>query len=96
MAKYKLSNIAKEDLVRIHQYGMIKFGASQADKYIDALFNQFEIIAARPYSFESVDHIRAGYRRSVCGVDSIFFRINNKVIEIMMIIGRQNIDQIFK
>ena len=33
MAKYKISNVAREDLIRIHQYGVYKFGMQQADKY---------------------------------------------------------------
>jgi toxin ParE1/3/4 len=38
MANYKISNSAKEDLIRIHRYGIEKFGMSQADKYFNALF----------------------------------------------------------
>ena len=96
MAEYRLSNQAKEDLIRIHQYGIVTFGEAQADKYFDAIFDQFEIIAERPRSFEAVDHIQPGYRRCVCGVESIFFRVDHETVEIMTIIGRQDIDQIFK
>ena len=46
-------------------------------------------------AFQSVDHIKKGYKRCVCGVDSIFYRIENDVVEIITIIGRQDIDQIF-
>jgi len=55
MAKYRLSNEAKEDLIRIHHYGIEKFGETQADKYINSFFEYFDIIAQRPFSFESVD-----------------------------------------
>ncbi|MCL5246604.1 type II toxin-antitoxin system RelE/ParE family toxin [Cellulophaga sp. 20_2_10] len=88
MAKYKLSNSAKEDLIRIHHYGVKKFGMSQADKYFDSFFKYFDIIAQRPYSFESVDFIKNGYRRCVCGSDSIYYRINNDTAEIMAIVGK--------
>ena len=94
MASYKLSNQAKEDLIRIHQYGVQKFGMKQADKYFDNFFVYFDLIAERPFSFESVDYIKPGYRRCVCGVDSIYYRISNNTIEIMTIIGRQEIDSI--
>jgi toxin ParE1/3/4 len=94
MAKYKLSNEAKEDLIRIHHYGVEKFGLSQADKYFNTFFDYFEIIAERPLSFESVDYIKKGYRRCVCGSDSIYYRINNGVVEIIAIIGRQDITNI--
>ena len=94
MAKYRLSNEAKEDLIRIHHYGIEKFGISQADKYFNTFFEYFEIIAQRPNSFESVDHIKKGYRRCVCGSDSIYYRINSDIVEIIAIIGRQDVNTI--
>ena len=92
MMNYKLSNVAKQDLIRIHQYGVKNFGESQADKYFEAFFVNFELIAERPLAFESVDYIKKGYRRCVCGVDSIYFRINGEIVEIMAIIGRQDLN----
>jgi len=91
MADYKLTNEAKQDLIRIHQYGVEKFGMVQADKYFDSFFKYFDIIAQQPYSFESEEYIRSGYRRCVCGVDSIYYRITNGVVEIMAIVGRQDL-----
>ncbi|MFD0862752.1 type II toxin-antitoxin system RelE/ParE family toxin [Sungkyunkwania multivorans] len=94
MAEYRLSNEAKEDLIRIHQYGVQQFGMGQADKYFHTFFEYFDLIAASPFSFESVDFIRKGYRRCVCGSDSIYFRVNNDIVEIMAIIGRQDLNTI--
>jgi len=91
MADYKLTNEAKQELIRIHQYGVERFGIAQADKYFDSFFKYFDIIAQQPYSFESVDYIRSGYRRCACGVDSIYYRITNEIVEIMAIVGRQDI-----
>jgi toxin ParE1/3/4 len=94
MTNYKLSNVAKEDLIRIHQYGIEKFGIKQADKYFNTFFDYFEIISNSPFSFESVNHIRPGYRRCVCRSDSIYYRINDKQVEIMAIIGSQELNNI--
>ncbi len=91
MANYRLSNVAKDDLIRIHQYGMARFGEIQADRYFEQLFEYFDIIAQRPYSFESVDYIKTGYRRCACGADSIYYRLNDDMVEIMAIIGRQDV-----
>jgi toxin ParE1/3/4 len=91
MADYRLSNAAKEDLIRIHHYGVEKFGIQQADKYFDSFFDYFEIIAQRPYSFESVDYIKEGYRRCPCGSDTIYYRIASDMVEIMAIIGMQDL-----
>ena len=94
MVKYRLSNEAKNDLIRIHHYGVMKFGVDQADKYFDTFFEYFDLIAKQPFSFEAVDYIKNGYRRCVCGSDSIFYRINVEFVEIMAIIGRQDINGI--
>jgi toxin ParE1/3/4 len=91
MAKYRISNQAKEDLIRIHQYGVSKFGMDQADKYFNSFFNYFEFIAQQPFSFKSVDYIKPGYRRCVCGVDTIYYRITDNEVEIMAIVGRQDL-----
>lgn len=90
MAEYRISKVAKQDLIRIHQYGTSQFGEKQADKYFDAFFEKFDQIAKNPYSFESVEFIKSGYRKCVSGVDTIYYRINNDVVEIMTIIGRQD------
>ena len=90
---YKLSNIAKEDLIRIHNYGVKKFGVIQANKYFNSYFEYFDIIVQRPHSFESVDFIKPGYRRCACGVDSLYYKINDNTVEIMTIIGRQDRNQ---
>lgn len=94
MANYKLSNLAKEDLIRIHKYGVKKFGMIQADKYFDSFFENFDIIAKNPFYFESVDYIKTGYRRCVSGSDSIYYKINNNIVEIMAIIGKQDLKNI--
>ena len=95
MVDYKLSNLAKEDLIRIHRYGVEKFGMTQADNYFDTFFEYFDIIAKSPFSFESVDSIKIGYRRCVCGSDSIYYRISNtNIVEIMAIIGTQDLKNI--
>ncbi len=86
MINYRLSNAAKEDLIRIHHYGVEKFGMKQADKYFDYFFHYFDIIAQRPFSFESVEHIKTGYRRCVCGSDSIYYRLNDNIVLIMSIV----------
>ena len=94
MSKYKLSNVAKEDLIRIHQFGVKRFGETQADKYFETFFEYFDLIAKQPFKFEAVDFIKPGYRRCVCGSDSIYYRIENNIVEIMTIIGKQDLSNI--
>ena len=94
-SNYLLSNIAVEDLTRIHQYGVKTFGTAAAEIYLDQFFNTFEKIASRPWAFEEVPHIRPGYRRCVWGVDSIYFREHLTKVEIIAIIGRQDFSSRF-
>jgi toxin ParE1/3/4 len=78
MATYRLSENAREDLRRIYRRGLREYGEAQADEYYNALFDRFDQIAERPFLYPAVDDIREGYRRSVCGVDSIYYRIEGE------------------
>lgn len=91
MADYKLSNSAKDDLIRMYHYGVEKFGMTQADKYFDSFFKYFDIISQQPFAFESLNYIKKGYRRCACGSDSIYYRIDNDIVEIMAIVGSQDL-----
>ena len=71
MANYKISKDAKADLRRIYRRGVREYGETQADQYYQALFDRFDQLAQQPYLYQAVDDIRAGYRRSVCGADSV-------------------------
>ena len=93
MGNYRLSVDAKADLKRIYRRGLREHGEVQADKYYNAFFDRFEQLAQQPLLYQAVDDIRDGYRRSVCGVDSIYYRIDGETVEIMAIIGRQDIDK---
>ncbi len=92
MASYRLTEDAKADLIRIYQRGLREYGEGQADDYYEALFDRFELLAERPLSCPAVDDIRAGYRRSVCGCDSIYYQIQGETVEIMAIIGQQDLE----
>ena len=93
MGTYRLTENAKEDLRRIYRRGLRAYGEAQADDYYHALFDRFEQIADQPLLYPAVDEIREGYRRSVCGVDSIYYRIAGDTVEIMAIIGRQDVEE---
>ena len=93
MANYRISENAKADLGRIYRRGVREYGEALADRYYDAFFDRFEQLATRPYLYQAVDDIREGYRRSVCGVDSIYYRVDGDTVEIMCILGQQDIDE---
>jgi len=88
---YKINLEAKEDLRQIYSYGYHKWGVEQADRYFNQLFVCFDKICQNPQQFPQVNEIRQGYNRCVCGADNIYFRMNDDKIEIMRIIGSQEI-----
>lgn len=92
MGIYRLTEDAKLDLMRIYSRGLREYGEVQADRYYNDLFDRFEQLAEQPLSYPAVDDIRAGYRRSVCGTDSIYYRVQGETVEIMAIIGQQDLD----
>ena len=95
MENYKLTLEAKEDLWRIYKHGLNKWGEAQADKYYNDFFDRFEQLAKHPYLYQNVDYIRKGYRRSVCGIDSIYYRIEGDTVEIMSILRNQDTKEHF-
>ncbi|WP_298527596.1 type II toxin-antitoxin system RelE/ParE family toxin [uncultured Christiangramia sp.] len=94
MSNCKLSNVAKEDLIRIHQFGIKRLGVIQADKYFERFFEYFDTIAEKTFAFESIDFIKPGYRRYVSGSDSTYYRVFKNSVEIISIIGRQDLSNI--
>jgi len=90
MHKYRLTRAAKEDLVGIAQYGDEHFGVAQSNRYRDQLKQRFTVLADNPLHYPAVDHIRHGYRRSVCGAHSIYYCIDGGNVEIVRILKNQD------
>lgn len=90
MYNYFLSREGKEDLWRIYEYGISRFGETQADKYLMTLHDCFAKITSNPFMFPEATKYKQIDRFCVCGVDTIYFNIKGDEIEIITIIGRQN------
>lgn len=95
MRKCVLTQAAKSDMVAIAKYGDEFFGAKKSDQYRDKLEHRLLLPANNPYHYPAVDHIHKGYRRSVCGVHSIYYKTENNGIAIIRILGMQNPGQAF-
>ncbi len=90
MPDYRLAEAAKEDLIVIAQYGDEHFGVAQSNRYRDQFKHRFSVLAETPLLYPAVDHIHTGYRRTVCGSHSIYYRVDPNEIVIMRILGREN------
>lgn len=90
MAAYRLSAAAVDDLKRLYRHGIEQFGIAQADSYFDGLFDRFDKLCENPRLYPAVDPIRPGYRRSVFGVHSIYYRLLGDTVEVMRVMGRED------
>ncbi len=52
--------------------------------------SHFSELAEAPLLYPAVDHIRQGYRRSVCGSHSVYYRVHAEYVEIMRVIGQED------
>ena len=95
MPDYWLTQAADEDLISIEQFGYEKFGVEQSNRYREKLKHHFSLLAEWPELYPAVDHLHPGYRRSVCGSHSIFYRILGEDVEIVRILNRQNLEEAF-
>ncbi len=93
MGNYKLSKDAQSDIIRIHQHGVRVYGEAQADEYFATFFDRFEQLAKQPLLYPAIEHIHEDYRASVCGADTIYYRIVGDTVEIMNVLGRQDRDK---
>ena len=91
MARYELSEAADLDFENIFDFGIDRFGLAQAVDYQNGLKKHFDELAEQPKLYAAVDHIRAGYRRSVYRSHSIYYRTELASIFIVRILGQQDL-----
>ncbi len=89
MFGYELTKAADEDFENIFDFGIDTFGLDQALKYQNSMKQRFGELAEQPKLYPAVDDIRRGYRRSVFGSHSIYYRIEGQGIVIVPILGQQ-------
>ena len=96
MANYHLHEKALADLDRLYEHGILTFGLRLADEYYDGLIARIQEIANQPKLYPTVDNIRKGYRRSIYHSHSIYFQIDNKGVEIVRVLGREDPAKAFR
>jgi toxin ParE1/3/4 len=75
MSKYLLSSKAKTDLKQIAAYTEKHWGRNQRNIYIKRFDNTFLILAENPWSGNSCDYVKTGYRKFPQGSHVIFYRV---------------------
>ena len=95
MAGFELTAAADQDFENIFAFGLDTFGVDQALSYQNGMKRRFDKLAEQPKLYPTVDHIRAGYRRSVYESHSIYYRIENQGVVIVRILGQQDLANAF-
>ena len=90
MPGYRLSNRAANDLDRLYEYGIERFGIEQADHYYDGLIVRLQNISGNPRHAPAVEHIYPGLRRAVYHSHSIYYLIAVYGVRIVRILGRED------
>lgn len=77
---------AEDDLVDIWLYSFEKWGADQADHYLDKLDEGITRIAQDPAIGKACSHIRQGYRRLHVEHHLIYYWIGQGRIEVVRVL----------
>ncbi|MBL3656143.1 type II toxin-antitoxin system RelE/ParE family toxin [Fulvivirga sediminis] len=90
MSKYRLTNLAVQDLSDIWNYTYHRWSERQADNYYEQLTNTFEYIATNQRQGRNYE----GIRRDLFGIKVnrhiVFYRmISNELVEITRILHEQ-------
>ncbi len=94
MPTYSLSPEAKKDLLAIRAHTLNKWGARQAQKYIDTLEKKCEKLVRDPHIGRERSEIKPGYRSVAEGQHVIFYRVGGSGIDILRILhGHMDIER---
>lgn len=97
MNRYVLAEAAKNDLQEIYDFGIHKFGHSQATKYLEGLREYFEALTTNPDTGKQRDEIKVGLYSLPHVSHIIFYRILPDRIRIVRVLhGRSDIPKHLK
>ena len=89
MPDYRLSRLARLDLIEIADYTVDIWGLAQANRYIDSLEGCFQQLARAPGIGRTCDRIRLGYRRIEHKKHVIIYRVDGGSIFISRILHQR-------
>ena len=90
MKGYRLTLEAEYDMDCILDEGIDEYGLEAALVYYDNLERRFAELVDNPLHYPAVDYICVGYRRTVCGVHSVYYRVEPEEIVVVRILKKQD------
>ncbi len=89
MAKFKLTPLAKTDLIDIWNYTDNTWGTNQADQYLKTIEQHLGKLVTDPQLGKSRDEVRYGYRSLLVNKHVVFYRYNKNTVEIIRILHQK-------
>lgn len=83
--KYVISEAAANDLESIWVYINEVWSDMQADRYLNLIFDEIELISKDPTQGKDYSHIREGYFQSRVKSHFIFYRLNKIKMQVEII-----------
>lgn len=83
---YALRELARADLEAIWAYTVEQWGVEQAERYLHALFDCFDELAANPRLGRDRDDVKVGYRSFPQGRHVVFYVIVSAGIEVIGVV----------
>ncbi|WP_162901722.1 type II toxin-antitoxin system RelE/ParE family toxin [Breoghania sp. L-A4] len=86
---YRLSRQAVTDLEDLTEYGIERFGQSQAQKYLGGLYRTFELISELPAMGREFPGAGSPLRRFEHGRHSVFYTLQSEDVLIARVIDNR-------
>lgn len=78
--------LAEVDLEGVWLDTLERWGSTQADIYVDQLYERLQVLRKHPELGKACDDLRAGYRRLLVAHHVAFYRIASDTIEIVRVL----------
>lgn len=89
MKRVRLSHEAREDLRRIWVYSADKWGAQQANRYLDAIRAAITGLAEDSTVSHSAEDILPRCRKAICGKHVVYFFATGDAVEVIRVLHQR-------
>jgi len=86
MRQLIISNKAEADLREIWRWSYIRFGESQADRYLDDLDTGMRLCSSDPEKGKQREALRAGYRSVLVGKHLVFYTFTHDTVLVQRVL----------
>lgn len=87
----KFTKDADQQILDIYLFGAEQFGVVRAEAYYDGLMEHMYRLCENPFAYVRVPDLKRVHRRSVYKRHTIYYRVEENLVEIIAVIGRQDV-----